>query len=129
MGKMFLPEQHHHSVCVRVCVCVCVHVRMHVCDRYRDRARMRGRERLRKGGWVREKKREGEKLVPEKQNIHCYRKEIGKPYEQTGSLQSLMQNSCSHHSDDSPFTTHFHKQDSISSSLQTCGVAMIVPNL
>lgn len=48
---------------------------------------MRGRERLRKGvKGVGERKRERRELAPEKQNIHCYRKELGKPYEQTGSF-------------------------------------------
>lgn len=74
MGKMFLPEQHHHSACV----CVCARVSVCVCDRYRDRPRMEVWGETEKGRVGEREKERGRELVPEKQNIHCYRKEIRK---------------------------------------------------
>lgn len=38
----------------------------------------------------------------------------------------LLQNSFSHHLDDLKFTNLFHKHNSISLSLQTCGVGTIL---
>lgn len=49
-----------------------------MCDRYRDRPRMGGWGETEKGRVGEREKERGRELVPEKQNIHCYRKEIRK---------------------------------------------------
>ena len=67
------------TVCVCVCVYVCVRARVCVIDIRIDLEwRGRGVEGEIEKGRVGERKERGRELVPEKQNIHCYRKEIRK---------------------------------------------------